>query len=64
MTTDNYKVGLDAPIGRQNNGAIPHSARRLDSFGEVYFSGLRVGHGDTSNPTRDQFRYHRLASTR
>jgi len=36
---------LDAPVGRQNDRAVPHAIRRFDAFGEVDFSGLGIGHG-------------------
>jgi len=40
LYTDN-DIGLHAPIGRQQNAAIPPSMRCLDPFGEVDFA---VGH--------------------
>jgi len=39
-------IGTDAAVGTQNDGAIPHAFWGLDAFGEVYFSGLSVGHWD------------------
>jgi hypothetical protein len=42
-------IGADSAICSQNNGAIPHSARGLDTFGEVNFAGLGVGHCATSD---------------
>jgi|SRR5579871_4942917 len=38
------EVRLDAPVRRQDNGAIPHALAGYDAFGEVYFFGLSVGH--------------------
>jgi hypothetical protein len=38
------EVGLDPPVWRQDDGAIPHALAGLDAFGEVYFFGLGVGH--------------------
>ena len=38
------EVGLDSPVWRQDDGAIPRAFAGLDAFGEVYFFGLGVGH--------------------
>ena len=42
LAVDQYRVGLDAAIGRQHNSAIPNSLRGLDSFGEIDFAVHRV----------------------
>jgi len=36
------QVRFDAPIRRQDDGAIPHAALGLDAFGEVDFFGLEI----------------------
>jgi hypothetical protein len=38
------EVGLDSTVRRQNDGAIPQPFGGLNSFGEVDFLGLGVGH--------------------
>ena len=40
------EIRPDSPIGSQNNGAIPRAFWGLNTFGEVNFSGLNVGHWD------------------
>ena len=42
LAVDQHSVGLYAAIGGQHNSAIPHSLRRLDSFGEIDFAVHRV----------------------
>ena len=38
------QIRFDAAIRRKDDGAIAHSARSLDAFGEVYFLGLKIRH--------------------
>jgi hypothetical protein len=38
------EVGLNPAIGRQDHRAITRALAGLDTFGEVYFAGLGVGH--------------------
>jgi hypothetical protein len=44
LSVYDHEVGLDSPVRRQHDGAIPQALAGPDSFGEVYFSGLGVGH--------------------
>jgi hypothetical protein len=45
LAVEDYKIGLDAPVCRHHNRAVPYPVRCLDSFGEVDFFGLGIGHG-------------------